>query len=137
VGSLTRTPHGRYPEYHTSADDLDLVSANSLADSLALYLKVVDVLEKNRRYRNTRPKCEPQLGRRGLYRAYGGRTDPAEYEMALFWVLNLSDGTNTLLDIAERSGLEFQLTYEAASALKQHELLEEVRGRGPAPREET
>jgi len=78
VGSLTRTPNGRYPEYHTSADNLDLVRPDCLEHSLAVYLAVIDVLERNRTYASTNPKCEPQLGRRGLYATNwrtGGRTD--------------------------------------------------------------
>ncbi len=72
VGSLTRTPWGRYPEYHTSADNLAFVQPEALAGSLRTYLAVMDVLEGNRRYLNQNPKCEPQLGRRGLYRTIGG-----------------------------------------------------------------
>ena len=66
VGSLTRTPWGRYPEYHTSADNLELVTDDSLQSSLETYLEVVKILEQNRRFRNLNPKCEPQLGKRGL-----------------------------------------------------------------------
>jgi aminopeptidase-like protein len=126
VGSLTRTPHGRYPEYHTSADNLDLVQPAHLADSLAKYKAVLDILEDNKKYRNTNPKCEPQLGRRGLYAAFGGRKDASQYEMAMLWVLNYSDGAHDLLEIAERSGFEFQVIREAAQALFENDLLEEV-----------
>jgi len=124
VGSLTRTPHGRFPEYHTSADDLNLVRPESLADSFAKYLAVFDVLEYNKRYRNTNPRGEPQLGRRGLYRLIGGLPDAGRYEMAMLWVLNLSDTSHGLLDIAERSGLEFDAIRLAADALAAHGLLE-------------
>jgi aminopeptidase-like protein len=116
VGSLTRTPHGEFPEYHTSADDLEFVRPEFLADSLRTYLEVVGVLEGNRRYLNTHPRGEPQLGRRGLYASLGGNTHARELEMALLWLLNLSDGSHSLLDIAERSGLAFA-DCEAASAL--------------------
>ena len=125
VGSLTRTPHGRYPEYHTSADNLELVQPEFLADSLEKYLAVVAVLEGNRRYLNTNPKCEPQLGRRGLYGAFGGRKDASQYEMAMLWVLNLSDGQSSLLDIADDSGLKFENISEAADLLTKHDLLKE------------
>lgn len=125
VGSLTRTPHGRYPEYHTSADNLDLVQPEYLADSFAKYLAVVEILEHNRKYVNTNPKCEPQLGKRGLYGTFGGKKDTKTHEMAMLWVLNLSDGDHALLDIAERSGLEFSIISTAADALRQSELLEE------------
>lgn len=126
VGSLTRTPHGRYAEYHTSADNLDLVQPAYLADSLAKYLAVVEVLEHNRRYRNTSPKCEPQLGKRGLYGSMGGRKDAQEHEMALLWVLNLSDGEHSLLDIAERADMEFGAVRAAAEALAAVGLLEKI-----------
>ena len=117
VGSLSRTPHGQFPEYHTSADNLEFVRAEYLEDSLATYLAVVRVLEENRIYVNQNPFCEPQLGRRGLYRSMGGRTDQAVHELAMLWVLNLSDGANALLDIAERSGLSFDQIAVAADAL--------------------
>ncbi|HSK79147.1 MAG TPA: DUF4910 domain-containing protein, partial [Thermoanaerobaculia bacterium] len=126
VGSLTRTPYGRYPEYHTSADNLELVRPEALAGSLATYLRVVGVLEGNRRYLNLNPKCEPQLGRRGLYRMIGGDDAGRSRELALLWVLNLSDGRHGLLDIAERSGMAFDKIQEAARALLDAELLREM-----------
>lgn len=125
VGSLTRTPYGRYPEYHTSADNLDLVRPESLAGSLRTYLSVMEVLEANRRYINLNPKCEPQLGRRGLYRMIGGDDHGRQRELALLWVLNLSDGKHSLLDIAERSKMPFRSVQEAAQALLEVDLLRE------------
>jgi aminopeptidase-like protein len=126
VGALTRTPYGRYPEYHTSADNLDLIEAGSLEGSLQLYLSVMNVLEGNRRYLNLNPNCEPQLGRRGLYRTIGGDDSGRQRELALLWVLNLSDGEHGLLDIAERSGMPFEAIRAAADALLEVELLREV-----------
>lgn len=126
VGSLTRTPHGCYPEYHTSADDLTLVQPPYLADSLQKYIQVVETLEHNRRYLNLNPKCEPQLGRRGLYSALGGRKHAGSAELAMLWVLNLSDGEHTLLDIAERANLPFDDMFVAAQLLVEHDLLREV-----------
>jgi aminopeptidase-like protein len=123
VGRLTRTPFGCYPEYHTSADNLDFLHPTSLADSLEKYLAVIDVLENNKTYLNAGPKCEPQLGKRGLYRAVGGSAGIEFNEFALLWVLNLSDGKHTLLDIAERSGMKFDLIQAAANALWQNGLL--------------
>jgi aminopeptidase-like protein len=124
VGSLTRTPHGRFPEYHTSADNLSFVRAEALADSLDAYLAVLRILENNASYRNLQPKCEPQLGKRGLYQAIGG-LDAGRRESALLWVLNLSDESHSLLEIAERSGLPFDLIHEAAQTLFEHRLLAE------------
>ena len=120
-----RTPHGEYPEYHTSADNLEFVNPESLSKSLALYLDVLSILEENVNYINQNPLCEPQLGRRGLYQHIGGHADSKAFQLALLWTLNLSDGQNSLLDIAERSGLEFNLISEAADILVEKDLLRE------------
>jgi aminopeptidase-like protein len=117
VGCLTRTPNGKFPEYHTSADNLDFVRPDALEDSLQKCLRIIEILERDEAYLNLNPKCEPQLGRRGLYRATGGRDLPG-FEMALLWVLNLSDGRHTLLDIAQRSAVPFRVVLGAASALE-------------------
>ncbi|MGZ9083208.1 MAG: DUF4910 domain-containing protein [Rhodoplanes sp.] len=123
VGCLMRTPHGEFPEYHTSADNLDLVCPEALASSLATFEQVFELLERNRTYLNLQPKCEPQLGKRGLYATIGGRSDTRTHQLALLWVLNLSDGTHTLLDIAERSRIDFTLIADAAETLAEHRLL--------------
>lgn len=126
MGRLTRTPNGCYPEYHTSADNLDLVKAGALADTLDAYWRVIGVLEHNRRYINTSPNCEPQLGRRGLYRKTGGHKDIGEVEFAYLWVLNLSDGEHSVLDIAERAGLKFDIVQRAVQNLMECDLLRPV-----------
>ena len=118
VGSLTRTPYGEYPEYHTSADDPSLVRPEKLVDTLRRYLEVFEVLEGNGVYRNLQPKCEPQLGKRGLYGAVGGQSHAAAGQMAMLWVLNLSDGKHSLLDVTERSGLLFHQVSRAVQALE-------------------
>ncbi|MFF4470341.1 DUF4910 domain-containing protein [Streptomyces sp. NPDC001599] len=117
VGSLTRTPYAGYPEYHTSADNLDFVSPAAMADTLAVCREAISVLDRNRRYVNLSPYGEPQLGRRGLYDSLGGRSDAKQAQMAMLWVLNLSDGGHSLLDVAEKSGLAFETVAEAADAL--------------------
>jgi aminopeptidase-like protein len=126
VGCFMRTPHGKFPEYHSSADNLDLMDPASLAHSLVTCLSVFYVLENNRCYSNQNPKCEPQLGRRGLYRTMGGNRDEKLQETAMLWVLNQSDGEHSLLDIAERCGLAFETLHDAAGLLLRHGLLKEV-----------
>jgi aminopeptidase-like protein len=125
VGCLSRTPYARYPEYHTSADDLDLVRPEHLQDSLEVCWEVLQVLDGNRRYLNLKPKGEPQLGRRGLYGSIGGRSDAEERQMAMLWVLNLSDGDHSLLDVAARARLPFPLVAEVAGTLEKAGLLAE------------
>ncbi|MFF5756666.1 DUF4910 domain-containing protein [Streptomyces longwoodensis] len=117
VGSLSRTPYAGYPEYHTSADDLGFVSPEAMADTLAVCREAFAVLDRDRAYVNLSPYGEPQLGRRGLYDALGGRSDAKEAQMAMLWVLSLSDGEHGLLDVAERSGLPFETVAAAADAL--------------------
>ena len=124
VGCLMRTPHGEYPEYHTSADDLAFVDPGSLADSLARCLEAIGVVEGNLVCRNRKPRCEPQLGRRGLFSTVGGRASAAEREWALLWVLHQSDGERDLLAIAERSGIAFDVIRAAASDLLGTDLLD-------------
>jgi aminopeptidase-like protein len=126
VGSLMRTPHGEYPEYHTSADDLEFVLPESLANSLGLYLNVLDVLENDGLFLNLMPKGEPQLGKRGLYPAVGAQGTGPEL-MARLWVLNLSDGDHSLLDIADRAEMPFNAIKDAARALVEAGLLEQLR----------
>ena len=117
VGSLTRTPWGRYPEYHTSDDDLDFVRPEALERSLAAFRAVVDELEGREVWVNLAPRGEPMLGRRGLYRAIGGDDAGRERELALLWVLNLADGEHDLESIAERARLPLERVREAVRAL--------------------
>jgi aminopeptidase-like protein len=121
-----RTPYGQYPEYHTSADNLDFIRPSALIDSFMNCLSVLDVLENNKIYLNQNPKCEPRLGKRGLYRSVGGQAEGIVDELAMLWVLNLSDGNHSLLDISDRSGCRFESIKKAADALLEHNLLKEA-----------
>ncbi|WP_405234364.1 DUF4910 domain-containing protein [Lentisalinibacter salinarum] len=106
VGRLTRSANGEYPEYHSSADNLDIVTEDRLAESVEVVTEILQTLDRNRYLSNTEPYCEPQLGRRGLYRNTGGTGIP-DRESAMLWLLNQCDGHNSLLDIAVRSGIDF------------------------------
>lgn len=125
TGALMRSPHGAYPEYHTSADDLDFVRPDRVADTFRTYLQVLDVLDGNVTFTSTNPWGEPQLGRRDLYPKVsagidtGGDIDPRP----MLWVLNLADGSHTLLDMAERSGFAFARLRAAALRLEEHGLV--------------
>jgi aminopeptidase-like protein len=123
VGSLQRSRYATFPEYHTSGDNLDLIRPEHLATSYRMIAAALEVLENDAYMRNTSPKCEPQLGRRGLYSPIGGSTDGAVQAMALLWVLNFSDETNSLLAIAERAGLPFAVIHHAACRLEEQGLL--------------
>jgi len=132
VGSLMRTPNGRYSEYHTSADNLDFVRPEFITDSFSKYLAVLDIIENNKKYINQNPKCEPQLGKRGLYEQSGGQSGNVVSQLALLWVLNLSDGEYSLLDVSNRSGEKFDSIKLAADRLLECGLLKEAEKEFPA-----
>jgi aminopeptidase-like protein len=123
VGLFQRSQFGCFPEYHTSADDLSFIAPQHLASSYRLILAVLDVLERDRRPVSTNQKCEPQLGRHGLYGSVGGNKRAPEYTMALLWVMNLADGRHSLLEMAERANLPFAFIADAAQALQAKGLL--------------
>jgi aminopeptidase-like protein len=125
VGCFMRTPHGQFPEYHTSADDLNFVCAASLSDSVTKALTTIDVIEHNRKYLNLKPFCEPKLGDYGLYDSVGGLS-VGDFQMAVLWLLNMSDGTNSLLDVGARCNLPWGTLKEALRALCEAGLLKPV-----------
>ena len=126
VGCLMRTPNSRYPEYHTSADNLDFVKPEFLEDSISKYLGVLNIIENNRRYVNQNPKCEPQLGKRKLYEGMEGQRKQAVDPLAMLWVLNMSDGGHSLLDTAALAHLPFAIIQGAARLLIEKNLLREI-----------
>jgi len=134
LGCLMRTPHGEFPEYHTSADNLAFVTRENLQQSFALLYGVLRAIELNRNYLNLNPKGEPQLGRRGLF-PQDGTQDQEEIgrmKMALLWLLNLSDGQHSLLDIAERSGLSMDKLFDAATLLVRNGLMRDLSCSAPS-----
>jgi len=123
VGMFQRSLYGAFPEYHTSADNLDFIKPQYLEQSYNLIMQTIEIAERNWTPLNTSPKGEPQLGRRGLYDSMGGGRHAAERAMALLWVLNLADGDHSILDMAERAGLPFSQLAEAADRLRHAGLL--------------
>jgi aminopeptidase-like protein len=117
VGLFERSSFGKFREYHTSADNLDFITAQNLGVSYGIISSIVDVMEHDQVYVNLYPKCEPQLGRRGLYRSYGNDADQKSLQQAMLWVLNQADGTQSTLDIAEKSGLPHSSIRLAADKL--------------------
>lgn len=123
VGLFERSKYGDFPEYHTSADNLEFIAPRHLSRSYELVAGVLDILEHDRIYLSNNPYCEPQLGRRGLYQATGGDNQSAERQMAMLWLLNLADGEHSLLQIAQRSGMPFPMIRDTATLLESHGLL--------------
>jgi aminopeptidase-like protein len=135
VGALNRAGHDRSERHHTSADDIESISGGALADTVIACLEMLAILDDDALAINLSPKGEPQLGRRGLFRPFGGRTDHAALESALLWVLSSGDGRASLLDVADRAGLPFSVVYEAAAALEAVQLVrqEPFPRKGAAP----
>lgn len=127
VGRLSRTPHGEYAEYHTSADDLGLVSNEHLSEALTALLDIVAVFEQDDVFDNLSPFGEPQLGKHGLYPTMGGKA-ASEAVMAMLWTLAYSDGSASLLDVAEVAGISFAAVHEAAIKLEDARLLRRTKG---------
>jgi aminopeptidase-like protein len=127
VGLFQRSQFATFPEYHTSADNLDFIRPEHLTASFRMIVDAIEIIEDDWRPLSTTPKCEPQLGRRGLYAALGGDKDGPAKSMAFLWILNLADGRHSLLDIAERARMPFAVVAEAARLLKESGLLVEAR----------
>ena len=121
VGSLMRTKHGAYPEYHTSADDLSVISSEGLSGSLMVCRDVVTVIEGNLRYRTT-TLGEPHLGRRGLYPSISsGEIDATSTRYRD--ILAYADGSLDLIDLADTLGVYAIDVLPAIATLRQHGLI--------------
>lgn len=126
MGSLMRSPYSFFKEYHTSADNLDFVQGQYLANTFSKYLSVIYTLENNKKFLSLNPECEPQLGKRGLYTAISGQQYVFDIQNAMIAVLILSNGHRSLLDISERSNVKFDIVKQAADVLVKHNLLKEI-----------
>jgi aminopeptidase-like protein len=123
VGRLTRGSEASFPEYHTSADDLDFVRPEAIAESISVLAEAILTLDGNAVPQNLQPKGERRLGSRGLYSHVGG-VSPRDVELAMLWVLNLGDGRHDLVEVARRSGFGFGVVADAAEALRAAGLIE-------------
>lgn len=126
VGSLLRGRHGEFAEYHTSGDSLEFVKPEHLAESFEVCRRIVEALDAHRCYRSLAPYAEPQLGKRGIYRAMGGASNPGDLQMATLWWLACADGEHDVSALAERSKLPLAVLAEAADILVEQGLLEPV-----------
>jgi len=148
VGSLMRTRYAEFPEYHTSADNLNFVKEEFLADTFSKYLKITlkleenhgkftsnnnKIIQKNKKldkddhvFLNLYPKCEPQLGRRGIYHDIEGQNQDYTKEEAIMWILAFSDGINSIKDIEEISKIDINMLMEASKLLCEKNLIKEV-----------
>lgn len=127
IGSLMRSPYLYFPEYHTSNDNLDFVDPIYLYDSFRKYAKTIFILENNLTYLNLYPNGEPQLGKRGLQKTIGANQLKDSDLVPILWILNLSDDSNSLLDISSRSQINFESIKKAADILIKKGLLRVIK----------
>ena len=121
VCAFCRSKYHEYPEYHTSADDLSLISPEGLQGSYDVMVKVIDALEHNRYYRMTVP-CEPQLGKRGLYPTIQQKGTYDAFR-ALQHFTAYADGRNDLIDISNLIGTPVDQLIPIVAKLTEHQLI--------------
>jgi len=124
VCSVCRSKYGEYPEYHTSLDNLDLVSPEGLQGSFDLYCKIIMYLENNKVYR-CNVKCEPQLGKRGLYPTLSTK-ETYSITRNMMNLIAYADGNHTLLEIAELIGVSMGTLIPIAKQLTEGGVFEEL-----------
>ena len=118
-----RTKFGVYPEYHTSADDMGLVSPSGFQGSFEVMTQVIDALELNRRYR-VKVLGEPQLGKRGLYPTLNQKGSYDDVK-AMEDFIAYADGKADLLDISNRIGVSVKDLKDIIEKLLNNSLIEE------------
>lgn len=130
MATICRDRYYEYPQYHSSLDDLSFVTGRQMAETFALYVRLIDKLEARLIYRSRQPHCEVMLGRRGLYPADGGALRPERGGRSdldlLLWLLFLCDGRMALQEIAARLDVPLDRLAELAERLAAQDLLEHV-----------
>lgn len=122
IGSLMRSKYGEYAEYHTSLDNLDVISSDGLQGGLEMLQRAVRILEMNNHWQiNT--KCEPQLGKRGLYPNTSTKSSGNEIRNQMN-VISYLDGKHDLMQIADKCGISFDEVMVIVEKLKLAELIE-------------
>ena len=122
IASIMRTKYGRYPEYHTSLDNLiDVVTPKGLDGGYWALLRALELLEKNYKYK-INVLCEPQMGKRGLYPTLSTEKSGDEVKVMMTFI-SYCDGEHDLLEIADLIGVASWDLYELVEKLKSHDLI--------------
>jgi aminopeptidase-like protein len=148
TGVFMRTQYYEFEQYHTADDNLQFVKNSALNESLSMVLEIISEFELRKQikekvnkkrvsksedvFMNINPKCEPQLGKRKIYRETAKRRLVGKMksqdlsEMAIFWILNFSDGNHSLNDICKKSGLSINLLKKTSKILIEKKLLKKL-----------
>lgn len=129
MGVLNRTPNGMYDAYHTSDDDLDLISGPQLAEALDALSEIIYAIDANRRPCRIEGRGEPQLSRHAIEAAMTGDLlhGADRRKEVMFWLLNLADGAHDLLEVAERTDVPISVVADVAGVLEDAGLLQSGR----------
>ena len=122
IATICRTKYGQYPEYHTSLDDLTLITPNGLYGGYEKLMKAIELLEKNNYYK-VNVSCEPQLGKRGLYPTISTKETGAIVRDMMNFIA-YADGNNDLIDIANIIGVQAEDLYDIVDDMKRANLIE-------------
>jgi aminopeptidase-like protein len=125
-GSLMRSKYSEYPEYHTSADNKDFISFDAMLETVQLYLRIAETIEKEEILYNTVGAGEPNLGKRNLYPDLAGALSVPETLLLRMRLLNFMDGTKTLSGFIAKYNYPEQLVFAEAEILKANSLLKPV-----------
>ena len=124
IATICRTKYGVYPEYHTSLDDLTVISPSGLYGGYEKIKKAIELLEKNNYYK-VNVLCEPQLGKRGLYPTISTKTS-GDIVRTMMDFIAYADGNNDLIDIANIIGVQAEELFDIADKMKTAKLIETV-----------
>ena len=125
IASIFRTKYGKYPEYHTSLDNLEkVVTPKGLEGGYWAIRRAIEAIEKNKYYKTT-ILCEPQMGKRGLYPTLSIKRKNENYLSLMMNLISLCDGQLSLLEIAENLNLPIWELYGVVDLLISHNLIYE------------
>ena len=123
ISSITRSKYGEYPEYHTSLDNFDLVTQKGLNESLDIYLKCISIFERNIYNPKIKVFCEPQLGKRDMYPSVSTKSS-ANNVRDMMNFISYSDGSNSILEIANLCLITFEDAFNIFQKLKEADLMD-------------
>jgi len=124
IATICRTKYGVYPEYHTSLDDLTVISPSGLYGGYEKIKKAIELLEKNNYYK-VNVLCEPQLGKRGLYPTISTKAS-GKIVRTMMNFIAYADGNNDLIDIANIIGVQAEELFDIVDKMKVAKLIETV-----------
>ena len=124
IATICRTKYGEYPEYHTSLDDLTVISPTGLYGGYDKLKQAIILLEKNEKYK-VKVLCEPQLGKRGLYPTISTKSSGTIVKDMMNFIA-YADGNNDLIDIANIINVKAEDLYEIIDKLAEANLIEAI-----------